>query len=72
LIFTLSSFHIPYYAGRKIPNFMALPLGESFNDLDELALMFKYYSAYLLFYDQADYLYPSQSGRKGYGMLSVS
>jgi hypothetical protein len=29
LIFTLSSFHIPYYAGRTIPNFMALPLGKA-------------------------------------------
>lgn len=28
LLFTLSSFHIPYYAGRTIPNFMALPIGE--------------------------------------------
>jgi hypothetical protein len=28
LIFTLSSFHSPYYAGRTIPNFLALPLGK--------------------------------------------
>ena len=29
VILSLSSFHIPYYAGRTIPNFLALPLGQS-------------------------------------------
>lgn len=31
LILSLTQFHIPYYAGRTLPNFTALPFSESFN-----------------------------------------
>lgn len=30
LVLSLSQFHIPYYAGRTLPNCLALPFGEPF------------------------------------------
>ena len=30
LVLSLSQFHIPYYAGRTMPNFLALPLGKPY------------------------------------------
>lgn len=40
LILSTTQFHIPYYAGRTLPNFMALPFGEFFDHCDDLRTHF--------------------------------
>ena len=33
MLLSMTQFHIPYYAGRTLPNFMALPWGKSYPTL---------------------------------------